>query len=109
MMSICVATGESERRLVRELASEAETSGGMFMVTTLRRGPTLAAASLTAAVAAGRLGRVLAMAGFFVTLVLVPVPVPVATAFLWPFGGILFAEVGNDVNRCMNGMRGFKS
>ena len=68
-------------------------------VTNLRRGPALAAASLTAAVAAGRLGRVLAIAGFLVALA----PMPVTEYFL-PFDGIPFAEVGNDVNGGMNGV-----
>jgi hypothetical protein len=64
----------------------------------LHRGPALAAASRTAAVAAGRLGRALAIVEFLVVLALVPV----ATKCWLPFGSILFAEVGDDVYGCLN-------
>ena len=69
-------------------------------VTNLRRGPALAAASLTAAVAAGRLGRVLAIAEFLVALA----EPTLGTEYFLPFGGIPFVEVGNDVNGGTNGV-----
>ena len=72
----------------------------MGTVTNLCRGPALAAASLMAAVAAGRLGCVLAIAGFLVALA----EPTLGTEYFLPFGGIPFVEVGNDVNGGMNGV-----